>query len=73
MYDENLKSWYIYTLVDLYAYYSIGHLEPLPEQYANAAVNCQAGKDRKELIRVCSDISVGQVVLLLETTLNLVC
>jgi len=33
----------------------------LPEQYANVAVNWQAGKDRKELIRVCSDISVGQV------------
>ena len=66
-----LKSWYgcsfpeSSTLSDLYTHYSSGQLDgtdPLSEQYTNATVKCQAGKDRKELIRVCSDISVGQVV-----------
>ena len=66
-----LKSWYgcsfleSSTLSDLYTHYSSGQLDgtdPLSEHYTNAMVKCQAGKDRKELIRVCSDISVGQVV-----------
>jgi len=68
-----LKSWYIYTLVDLYTHYSIGKLrgsEPLPEQHAYTAVNCQAGKDRKALIHVCSDISIGPVVSSVENCIK---
>ena len=66
-----LKSWYgcsfpeSSTLADLYTHYSAGQLDdsqPLSEQYTNATVKCQAGKDRKELIRVSSDVCVGQIV-----------
>ena len=66
-----LKSWYgcsfleSSSLADLYTHYSAGQLDnsqPLSEQYTNATVKCQAGKNRKELIRVSSDICVGQIV-----------
>ena len=66
-----LKNWFgcivaeQLTLVDLYNQYASGQLDnsaAVPSEFATAMIHCSLGRRKHELVRVSSDVPVGEAV-----------
>lgn len=66
-----LKNWFgcivaeQLTLVDLYNQYASGQLDnsaAAPSEFATAMIHCSLGRSKHELVRVSSDVPVGEAV-----------
>ena len=53
------------TLLELFTLYASGHLDgstAIPNEFISAVIQCSLGKSKHEMVRVSSEVNVGEAV-----------